>query len=933
MDIEAFRSERKAAFVDASRVLLPKVRAALGDDDRLREVAREAFQTAWPEATPARRGAFLRAISEALSQTTADSDPVLVADWLAVAAANYATVSRARPGVRKTWVTMDDEHVRDTHARLHRTSRTLGGAWSIKGTRVRFPGQPVGPLEVWINCRCLLAVEAGALTAAGHDLIFLENRRTPKVVSRGAKYDPKPSEGRIVRRRKANADEERTIARGDWVRVNEKGDKPSDPGYMRKKSKVRPQLNALEAAMDDEPRSNVIVAGVPADGHPIHGASSEPAAHLTMLWFGEAADADLDAIAEHVADIAARFQPVEMPVLSRETLGDDKADVLMVDPAGMEDIRAALLGHESVKEAWAAVEQYPKWTPHVTLGYPDTPALADPPESILIDRLALWTGEYEGPTFTLGADTMDDDDLLDAEDVADAPAPDEAGEPLWHDDAMRVEPLECHGVLAPEGVPSGDGRMFQAEALGWRDLPIPLLWQPSNLPGHEGAVVVGQISQIARDGNLLRWSGRFADTPDADRVAGLIGERAMRGVSVDVDSVEAALDDRENGGMLELSKGRISAATICAIPAFAEAYIALGPGPVVDPQDQGAPSFAGQVTIEAAIEEAEAAADDEFKRGPGWVTDPAPTARIHHYWTKGEGAAKIRWGTPGDFTRCTRELRKYVGPEFLNRTCAQWHHDALGYWPGDKGKPGNAPLSAATDEDCEPCQTEALTAAVTLLREDRTVLPAAWFSDPGLTGPTPITVTEDGRVYGHLATWGTCHIGIQDTCVTAPPSKSQYGYFRTGVVLTDSGEVPVGSLTMDTGHAPLSARARAAAAHYDNTGAVVADVAAGEDAHGIWVAGAMRSGLDEQQVARFRASALSGDWRSIQGHLELVGALAVNVPGFPIPRAAFASDSTHGQTALVAAGVVNPDPFSQRLAAVLAEQRAMRAAMLMKEMA
>jgi hypothetical protein len=473
--------------------------------------------------------------------------------------------------------------------------------------------------------------------------------------------------------------------------------------------------------------------------------------------------------------------------------------------------------------------------------------------------------------------------------------------------------------------------MFQAGALSWRDLPIPLLWQPSNLPGHEGAVVVGHIASIARDGNLLRWSGRFADTPEADKVAGLIGERAMRGVSVDVDSVEAALDERDEGGMLELSSGRVSAATICAIPAFAEAFIALGPGPVVDPQDQGAPSF-GQVTVEAAIAEVEALADEEFKRGPGWITDPVPTARIHHYWTKGEGAAKIRWGTPGDFTRCTRELRKYVGPEFLNRTCAQWHHDALGYWPGDKGKPGNAPLSAAADEDCEPCQTEALTASVTLLREDRTVLPAAWFSDPGLDGPTPITVTEDGRVYGHLATWGTCHIGIQDTCVTAPPSQSQYGYFRTGVVLTDSGEVPVGSLTMDTGHAPLSARARAAAAHYDNTGAVVADVAAGEDAHGIWVAGALRPDLDAGQVARFRASALSGDWRNIQGHLELVGALAVNVPGFPIPRAAFASDATEGQTSLVAAGIVEPDPLARRRAAVLAEQRAMRAAMLMKEM-
>lgn len=80
---------------------------------------------------------------------------------------------------------------------------------------------------------------------AAHDLIFLENRRTPKVVSRGAKYKPKPSEGKIVKRRKANAEEEKTIAKGDWVRVAKDGSRPGDAGYKSKnKSKIRPHLNA-----------------------------------------------------------------------------------------------------------------------------------------------------------------------------------------------------------------------------------------------------------------------------------------------------------------------------------------------------------------------------------------------------------------------------------------------------------------------------------------------------------------------------------------------------------------------------------------------------------------------------------------------------------------------------------------------------------------
>jgi hypothetical protein len=38
-------------------------------------------------------------------------------------------------------------------------------------------------------------------------------------------------------------------------------------------------------------------------------------------------------------------------------------------------------------------------------------------------------------------------------------------------------------------------------------------------------------------------------------------------------------------------------------------------------------------------------------------------ARLRRYWSVGEGGvAKIRWGTPGDGTRCIRHLRKYIGP-------------------------------------------------------------------------------------------------------------------------------------------------------------------------------------------------------------------------------------------------------------------------------
>lgn len=186
----------------------------------------------------------------------------------------------------------------------------------------------------------------------------------------------------------------------------------------------------------------------------------------------------------------------------------------------------------------------------------------------------------------------------------------------------------------------------------------------------------------------------------------------------------------------------------------------------------------------------------------------------------------------------------------------------------------------ARSADADPLSRDSLTAAAI-----PTAPPEAWFKDPQLTGPTALVVEDDGRVYGHIAAWGTCHIGQIGKCVEPPTSPSNYAYFRTGSLRTAEGtSVAVGHLTMGTGHAGPRDSANAAAEHYDNTGTVFADVAAGEDAYGIWVAGSLRPGITPEQVRVARSAPISGDWRTIRGSLELVGALAVNVPGFPVPR-------------------------------------------------
>jgi hypothetical protein len=66
--------------------------------------------------------------------------------------------------------------------------------------------------------------------------------------------------------------------------------------------------------------------------------------------------------------------------------------------------------------------------------------------------------------------------------------------------------------------------------------------------------------------------------------------------------------------------------------------------------------------------------------------DPASFANIKNYWVRGEGAAKIRWGTDGSFDRCVRKLRKHF-PQDPKGLCANMHKEATGEWPAEKPIP------------------------------------------------------------------------------------------------------------------------------------------------------------------------------------------------------------------------------------------------------
>jgi hypothetical protein len=156
-------------------------------------------------------------------------------------------------------------------------------------------------------------------------------------------------------------------------------------------------------------------------------------------------------------------------------------------------------------------------------------------------------------------------------------------------------------------------------------------------------------------------------------------------------------------------------------------------------------------------------------------------------------------------------------------------------------------------------------------------------------------------------------------CVAPPASGAAYAHFHLGVTRTaDGSDVATGALTAGCDHAALRLRAPEATDWYAHNGVAWADVRASNGRHGIWLSGALRPDVTDEQVRVLRAGALSGDWRDRGGKLELVAALAVSVPGFPILREAVAASALDlgeavlgwqidgRQTALVASGVVRP---------------------------
>jgi 2'-5' RNA ligase len=687
---------------------------------------------------------------------------------------------------------------------------------------------------------------------------------------------------------------------------------------------VPDSLTAAGAA--DVSENSLALMAIPAAEDEVHGIGDEPK-HVTLLYLGECTDQEcIDALHAVAEQIAGTLEPFNADVAGTGSLGPNGAKVAFLNNHDLSVARGMAEQDPAINAHLGSIDTHPNFIPHMTITYGDDDIDSVRGRQVTFDRMSVWHGDQQtdyplGEAMKPGPDeqvTPPQDAPVEEEDKKKRKRPDGGPVPPEHAPG-GFSAVPVHGVLAPEGVKTGDGRRFLEGSLRTVDTPFPLTWQKAATSGHDGNVAVAKVEQVMRVANEIRYAGHTLANAEADEVIGLIGEFGKYGVSVDAD--DNSFDVNEDEDCVDFSDARIRSACIVSIPAFVEAYISLGEAP--EGFFDGGTSTMTDQTEEALVASIEAMfepypetvnifkdlAPGRTEDGPGWLTHPVDTNRLRDYWAHGEGAAKIGWGTPGDFNRCRANLAKYVKPQYLAGYCANRHYDALGFWPG-------RPVAGDTEgfayenlgiEDPEPAE------AISLVASAPIQAPAAWFKDPELSEPTPLTVTDEGRVFGHIAQWGTCHIGFAGECVDPPHSATNYAHFLGGQVALDDGtRAATGSITIGTGHAGKYLSARRAVEHYDNTGTAVCDITCGEDDIGIWMAGWVRPGVTDEQVTALMASKVSGDWRQKGLDLEMVAVLAVNVQGFGVARPRVAARDGQ-QVSLVAAGMVAEQTPTQTL--------------------
>lgn len=221
----------------------------------------------------------------------------------------------------------------------------------------------------------------------------------------------------------------------------------------------------------------------------------------------------------------------------------------------------------------------------------------------------------------------------------------------------------------PFGVPGADGKLTcHATRAQAQDLALSVTYPDADMSGAPGGVQVGAGWDVTGAGSTGPTSGNVHD-PSPGRQDAEPGED-------EAAEFEGPFGAAQHPGCPDTHPWATTDGD--GNPVFCHVTQAGA-------QDMAATLNTGDGSGEQAEETAE-----EAGGAPGGTRaakdhgggDPAERMRI--YWSHGEGAAKVAWGTAGDFDRCVAHVSKFMdNPQGY---CAARHHDALGIWPATHAK-------------------------------------------------------------------------------------------------------------------------------------------------------------------------------------------------------------------------------------------------------
>jgi 2'-5' RNA ligase len=179
--------------------------------------------------------------------------------------------------------------------------------------------------------------------------------------------------------------------------------------------------------------NSLVIVALPSEDDYVNKISSEKAAHMTLLFLGEDVTKvkNVNQILDFVKHAADRsLTRFGMEVDRRGVLGPDLADVLFFSKSkwsgfgAVNEFRSYLLKDDNIKTAYDSATQFPEFAPHLTLGYPATPANPDNRDYpgisyVNFDRIAVWFADSEGIEFPLKAYEWDMDMAMSTDKVVD----------------------------------------------------------------------------------------------------------------------------------------------------------------------------------------------------------------------------------------------------------------------------------------------------------------------------------------------------------------------------------------------------------------------------------------------------------------------------------------------------------------------------------